>query len=48
MLLKHWKGVVLTRAMSSAGRNFMQALKKPLIQGGFLPLEVLPCISNLS
>jgi hypothetical protein len=35
VLRKHWKGVVLTRAMLSAGRIFMQALKKPLIRGRY-------------
>ena len=35
VLLKHWKGVVLTRAMSSAGRSFMKALKKLLTHGRY-------------
>ena len=35
MLLRHWKGVVLTRAMSSAGTIFVQALKEPLIHGRY-------------
>ena len=35
MLLKHWKCVVLTRAMSSAGGISMQASKKPLLRGRY-------------
>ena len=49
MLLEHWKCVVLTRGMSSAGRIFMQALKKLLIRGRYDLLYcrfVLPTSQN--
>ena len=47
MLLKHWKRVVSTRAMSSAGRIFMKALKKPFIHGRYYILYCR-CASNFS